>query len=43
MFEKMAREGTNPDLKNYASREVKTLRNHLETARNIESKIEGKA
>ena len=41
MFEQMAKEGTNQDLKNYAEQSLSTLREHLRMARDIERKIEG--
>jgi putative membrane protein len=39
LFEQMANEGTNPDLKNYAARTLPTLREHLRTAQDIYRKI----
>lgn len=39
LFEQMANEGTNPDLKNYAARTLPTLREHLRTAQDIYREI----
>jgi putative membrane protein len=39
MFERMATEGANPDLKNYAAETLPTLREHLQTAQDIYSRI----
>lgn len=43
MFEQMAAEGTNPDLRSYAEQTIPTLREHLQTAREIlaELKVSG--
>ncbi len=40
MFEQMAKEGANPDLKSYAEQTLPTLRKHLGMARDIYSRIE---
>ena len=41
LFEQMANEVTNPDLKCYAQQTIPVLRRHLQMARDIYGKIEG--
>jgi putative membrane protein len=40
MFEQMAKEGANPDLRDYAKQTLSTLREHLKMAQDIYNKIE---
>ena len=38
-FEKEAKDGSDPDVKNFASKTAKTVRKHLEMAKEIDAKV----
>ncbi len=42
LYEQMAKEGGNPDLKNFAQQNLQTMREHLRMAQDIYRKIEGR-
>jgi len=43
VFEQMADQGANPDIRNYARQDLPILREHLQMARKILTRIEGRA